>query len=660
MLYHSSTGQVLRRKMQRQQLRTIFLCVVLTYSIESSLTTASSMIFVKPDENTTCPGQPCYTLETCAYYSDQCFGSNTTVYFLAGQHVLDLKNFSQYQPLYQYVIIRDKVSLHLVGEGGPPTDPFQPEPFSRITCISQVSFYFHNIMNLSMVNLTFINCGAIPPTPAALRGAIILDSITDASIFNTLVEQSSAFGLIAKNVIGNSVIFGSKLSGNRNGGNMYLMYTNGACSQGSEFVMINIAYSNFSFGHNPYALAEHAGGLTIKFQQTCYNVNININNVVMDGSTSAGNFGGNMFLIFSSLAENSVQINGSHFEAGYAGNGGGLYAELVGNSQCQGNHTLKISKCQFFNNFAGVNGGGITLVAEISCVTIQVYIDNTTMSHNEANLGGGHIHIKKMLSYEPFKNESFISIENSSFNSGRAGAIGGGIHIFIAAIPNCIAGNIPSSPVPSVHISDIQVFNNSANDGGGLCINFYYSCFSVNVFIQRVNISRNHATLAGGNILFQSYDAFHSTNSSVTVDNSIIEFGSSRDGAGLAVMFATFTAPGISEPGFPILGPNSICTMTRFYIENTTVQRNSAKYYGGGLGLEILRLQCNYVLVKINNASFLDNVVSKGGIEDSNREGNIGINDHSTLPSYNVIEIQNSYIYGGRAWRGGGIAVLQR
>ena len=98
---------------------------------------------------------------------------------------------------------------------------------------------------------------------------------------------------------------------------MYLMYTNGACSQGSEFVMINIAYSNFSFGHNPYALVERAGGLTIKFQQTCYNVNININNVVMDGSTSAGNFGGNMFLIFSSLAENSVQINGSHFEAGY-------------------------------------------------------------------------------------------------------------------------------------------------------------------------------------------------------------------------------------------------------------------------------------------------------------------------------------------------------
>ena len=81
-------------------------------------------------------------------------------------------------------------------------------------------------------------------------------------------------------------------------------------------------------------------------------------------------------------------------------------------------------------------------MAEISCVTIQVYIDNTTMSHNEANLGGGHIHIKKMLSYEPFKNESFISIENSSFNSGRAGAIGGGIHIFIAAIPHCIAGNI--------------------------------------------------------------------------------------------------------------------------------------------------------------------------------------------------------------------------
>ena len=224
----------------------------------------------------------------------------------------------------------------------------------------------------------------------------------------------------------------------------------------------------------------------------------------------------------------------------------------------------------------------------------------------------------------------------------------------------CIAGNIPSSPVPSVHISDIQVFDNSANDGGGLCINFYYSCFSVNVFIQLVNISRNHATLAGGNILVQSYDALQSTNSSVTVDNSIIEFGSSRDGAGLAVKFATFTAPGVSEPVFPISGPNSICTMTRFYIENTTVQRNSAKFYGGGLGLEILLLQCNYVAVKINNASFLDNVVSKEGIEDSNRGGNIGIYDHSSLHSYNVIEIRNSYIYGGRAWRGGGIAVLQR
>ena len=484
MLYHSSTGQVLQKKMQTQQLRTIFLCVVLKYSIVNSLISTSGMIFVKPNENATCPGQPCYTLENCAYYSDECFASNTTVYFLAGQHVLDLKNYSQYQPLYQYVIIRDKTNLHLVGKGGPPTDPFQPEPFSRIMCISQVSFYFHNIMNLSMVNLAFINCGAIPPTPAALRGAIILDSITDVSIFNTLVEQSSAFGLIAKNVVGNSVIFGLKLSGNRNGGNIYLMYTNGACSQGIDFTMINIAYSNFSFGHNPYTFVERAGGLTIKFQQTCYNVNININNVVMHGSTSASKYGGNMFLIFLSLAENSVQINGSHFEAGYAGNGGGLYAELVENSQCQGKHTLKISQCQFYNNFARVNGGGITLMAEISCVAIQVYIYNTTMSHNEANLGGGHIHINKRLSYEPFKNESFISIINSSFSSGRAGATGGGIHIFIAASPNCIASNIPSSSVPSVHISDIQVFNNSAKDGGGLCISFYYSCFSVNVFIH--------------------------------------------------------------------------------------------------------------------------------------------------------------------------------
>ena len=197
-----------------------------------------------------------------------------------------------------------------------------------------------------------------------------------------------------------------------------------------------------------------------------------------------------------------------------------------------------------------------------------------------------------MLSYEPFKNESFISIENSSFNSGRAGGFIFLLQPFQIALR--VTFHLPLY-LQYTCISDIQVFDNSANDGGGLCINFYYSCFSVNVFIQRVNISRNHATLAGGNILVQSYDALQSTNSSVTVDNSIIEFGSSRDGAGLAVKFATFTAPGVSEPVFPISGPNSICTMTRFYIENTTVQRNSAKFYGGGLRLEILHLQCNYV-----------------------------------------------------------------
>ena len=35
------------------------------------------------------------------------------------------------------------------------------------------------------------------------------------------------------------------------------------------------------------------------------------------------------------------------------------------------------------------------LVAEISCVAIQVYIYNTTMSHNEANLGVGIFISKK-------------------------------------------------------------------------------------------------------------------------------------------------------------------------------------------------------------------------------------------------------------------------
>jgi len=107
-------------------------------------------IFVKAADTQDCNGkQSCYNLSE-HLSSPQCyFASNTTIHFLPGIHLLE-----------ENITVSGVSNLTLVGSS---TNNSQ-DPTATIQCSgAQVGLVFQCITNLSIMKLSFINCGRIIP-----------------------------------------------------------------------------------------------------------------------------------------------------------------------------------------------------------------------------------------------------------------------------------------------------------------------------------------------------------------------------------------------------------------------------------------------------------------------------------------------------------------
>ena len=102
--------------------------------------------YVKPTEfdNTSCPGQPCHTLNYFASNAHNAW-SDVAVRFLPGNHSLN-------QSLY----ISNNSNLHLT--------TFHPVTSKQsisvsIHCPSMANFHFNNVSNITIDGLSFHSCG---------------------------------------------------------------------------------------------------------------------------------------------------------------------------------------------------------------------------------------------------------------------------------------------------------------------------------------------------------------------------------------------------------------------------------------------------------------------------------------------------------------------
>lgn len=125
------------------------------------VTLAQSIWYIKPTVSSPCPegvsNNQCYTFPQAlhdATTAEAIFSTNSTLYFLKGDHELDFE-------VDAFLTVGHLENLTLRGSSEKiPSIVTTIAPTSRIVCKSRFAIAFINISGLSFVDLIFSNCGA--------------------------------------------------------------------------------------------------------------------------------------------------------------------------------------------------------------------------------------------------------------------------------------------------------------------------------------------------------------------------------------------------------------------------------------------------------------------------------------------------------------------
>ena len=274
------------------------------------------------------------------------FQSGTEFIFLPGIHLFDLGSILSVQDIVNIRLVgSDTFTQRSVAEDVEKYG-FDPYAFDRnvsylqsstiILCTSPSALSFSNIKNLTLENITILNCGKYLTTNIS---SIINVSIYMFNVYNLLidglsVQNSSGYGLYALNVLGQSQIMRSSFVGNnqfvknlfqdepiRNcknevgslyksgplseykGGNVEFLYSD--VSLPSNF-QLNIFLVVFALGINS---GSYGAGLTLSSDESMYNLSINIDGLVAYRNQAGNGNGANMYFDISSPISNITLTN---------------------------------------------------------------------------------------------------------------------------------------------------------------------------------------------------------------------------------------------------------------------------------------------------------------------------------------------------------------
>ena len=264
--------------------------------------------FVRPNDSTPCPGLPCHTFSHYLESATQYFASNTRVSFLPGVHEIDKLSFLWIKNVSNFIFTGYNVSsMHA----------------AKIVCRRPAILAFFNIVNLVIKHLSIVYCGF--PSGYKRSVAVYLVDITSLKVSNVSVENSTGYGIIGINVLGNSSVSHSRFIfnnyytltstncsnglGSCQGGNMLLFYPKSVVNITGSNSVLSIDSCVFSDGvdvsNGP--LHQISGGLTINYNPNqLLNLDILISNVV--STRNVAKLGANILFFFSGIMIGSINI----------------------------------------------------------------------------------------------------------------------------------------------------------------------------------------------------------------------------------------------------------------------------------------------------------------------------------------------------------------
>ena len=469
--------------------------------------------YVKPDAVTQCPHQPC---ETLTYYANNVadfFTMNTTFTFLKGTHLFGINRL---------LLIGNISGLTLRGNGSLITGPQGLlEPSSKIECQGVTGFSFTNITNFSVELLTFVGCGA--PSSHRYYAALLLFSVTDFTITEVTIRNSTGYGLNATMIFGNSSISKSTFAYNTGtddyyGGNVHFLYKNCA---GSEISYLLISSSQFLYGKNQHE-SGFSSGLSLAVH--CINIKIIITDSFIRGNT-AHNDGGNLALSLINATHqfisNALTLSNSYIEDGASYRGGGMFIKILQafsneNNTCNFKDIFHFSDTHFIGNSAAKFGGGLyfySLATSSLCSGGNIVFKNCKFHNNSVNVGGAAVYITTLKvpgyiqhgipqMHIAFKQCEFTQSNPHSVHYASTGAV------FIYEVDSvefleCSFEDNNSTALIASHSNiifqgNIRIHRNTGVIGGGLLL-----CGGSLMYLQAnssLSLTNNRALHSGGGI----------------------------------------------------------------------------------------------------------------------------------------------------------------
>ena len=547
----------------------LYLFVVL--SVLYGACSTEGIYYVRPADVSTCPGQPCHNFSYYSENSQLFFTSNTTLYFLPGEHILG------------YVIVTDVSNITLVG--------MVSAEHTILQCLGEGGILFMNCKEIYMLQLTISNCGADYET--SMSSGLGFECVKDLEISNIVVTNTTGFGLFAMNVVGSVHIQNSVFTYNtgNSGGNAKFEYTE-ASGYGCPHVtdtLLCIENSFFAYGENwSTQHVECSGGVTLAFQSS-YNIDILVTNTTLHGNRAASE-GGNMMIyndnkVACNFVSVTINIEHSYITQGEAQNGGGLYIEDIAAGaepyQCGAGeplHTLHVRDVHFINNTAHGTGGSIFILDD-SGVGNHINISNSSIIGGQAVVGGGV--------YVQMGQPHVTEHTERKWNDSR----------------------YYNSTTTRISVRNCDIRNNLATNGGGFVMaisGFNYlappSSYNIDILVTNTTLHGNQASVGGGNmVLYSSKEALNLI--SVRIEHCYITQGGAWTGGGLYIEDFAMTEE-----------PNQCGTgelKHTLQITDVHFMNNTATYIGGGIHILDDSSVCNHI--NISNSSIIGGQALYGG-----------------------------------------------
>ena len=604
------------------------------------------------------------------------FQSQTEFIFLPGVHLFDLGYLLE---------VHDKLNLHLVGSSNFKEhslaenvkqyglDPYNDDQYitylqstTVILCTNRSGLMFSNITNLTLSNLTLLNCGQYSFLTSQIA------SIHISNIYNLLIEgvsvlNSTGYGLFGANIFGQSQITSSSFVGNnqyvkyllqpvpiRNckneighlytfnesfdnsnytGGNVLLYFDDSSLIQNDQlrisFILVALgmdAYFNDMYHHTL------GTGLSIELNQSLYGMTIIIDNLV--AYRNQGTDGANIYIDVTNSTSHTLLTN---VMSSYATAGGSGVHYSVSAQYYVSSYLFSCRGCMFECSINYKYSYSVFMYLKIlSTNHLDSYMQNVSEFGNctfieDGSAAGSSISIISNL--KAIHVNRFLYITDSTFINVYFTM--DGIHCFIM---NSLFKNTTTFFTSvMLHLRHISFLQSTINVYGTTTVQLEgYNTFvgSRMVFYSGIvtlagknTFSNNFLFAFGGAIILQSTHLLFASNSIATFTNntalyggaiyidssSNIEFGSLTN-----VSFINNTA--FLTGGAIYAEPQDVCFYTlnctdlegiHLYFEGNYANDAGSVLYGGNIDTCKLNTSCMY------NSTFVIDYIVVIGYHDS-------------------------------------------